>query len=163
MKGRNHPKTINGKPVVNASRSVSLHISPMDTKKGNVKNPGACAAALAAMREIPNCTAARVHLGRAYVYNEKKQHWVRFKTPESLRSEIIAFDRGGSFQPGEYKLRPLPPSELDPKIKNKARYEKHSGSDTNRSNTSRPAQAPVTKKHRKLHVVRGVRQSVVSR
>lgn len=153
MKGRNHRNSIGGKPVVDAARAVTLHISAMDTKKGGVKDPGACAAALAAMREIPNCTAARIHLGRAYIFNEKKKHWIRFKTPEALRGEIIAFDRGGSFEPGEYKLAPMSPSDLKPKPKT-----------FTSSNVGRDTPRPTkTKNPRKLHVVKGVRQHGANR
>lgn len=99
---------INGMRVVDATRSVTLHISQDDTKKGNTKDPGACAAARSCLREVKDCEAARIHLGRAYLKVGKK--WLRFKTSEALRSEIVAFDRGGTFEPGEYILRPMPPS-----------------------------------------------------
>jgi hypothetical protein len=147
MKTTNHRNSIGGKPVVNAKRGIKLHISATDTRTGRTKDPGACAAAKAAVREVPNCIAARIHLGRAYLLlNDGK--WRRYKTPEALRGEVIAFDRGGKFEPGEYKLMPMSPSDLKPK-----RPPPYSRSDTNRdSGTSE------TKQPRKFHVVRGVRQ-----
>lgn len=151
MKGRNFAQKINGKPVVNATRAITLHISPLDIKKGGLKSPGTCAAAQAAMREIPNCTMARIHLGRAYIFDAKKQVWNKFQTTDALRTEVVAFDRGGKFEPGSYKIRPLSPSDAEPKKKARA-VTGNSGGGTG------PLSSYIQKKPRKLHVVRGVRR-----
>lgn len=150
MKTTNWANKINGKPVVAAKRRLTLHISAADVRKGNTKDPGACAAALAAIREVPNCVAARVHLGRVYLLQKDK--WLKFKTPDALRSEIIAFDRGGKFQPGEYDLRPLSPSDL---VKKKKKTEYVSNREGSRTD--------IGKMPRKLHVVKGVRQHGANR
>lgn len=100
---------INGKPVVDARSPVVITITKRDCINGDTRDPGSCAAARALVREVPKCTKARVHLGRIYV--EVGARWYRYKTPMSIRSEIIAFDRGAEFSPGEYKLSPLCPSE----------------------------------------------------
>ncbi len=92
---------IAGKPVIDAKRPARIRINTRDVKRGAVKDPGSCAAALACMREF-HCTDARVHLGRTYV--KMGDHWRRYQTPQSLRAEIVAFDRGGKFAPGEYTL-----------------------------------------------------------
>ncbi len=154
MKGPPHTNMINGRPVVNATRKVLLHISAADAKKGNVKDPGACAAALAAIRAVPDTIAARIHLGRAYLLNKKTNKWMRYKTPDALRSEIVAFDRGGSFEPGDYELRPLSPSDSEPRRPGLkfARDPDRGGKGANK-----------TKHPRKLHVVRGVRQHGANR
>lgn len=94
---------INGKKVVDATKPISIHITKRDTTDGANKDPGACAAARAVKRDVPECVNARVHIGRVYVETEKK--WIRYETPDALRTEIIAFDRGGSFSPGDYKLQ----------------------------------------------------------
>jgi hypothetical protein len=94
---------INGKRVVDATRRAKIVITKRDTIKGDNKNPSGCAAARAAKRTLPDCISARVHIGRIYI--EQKKQWLRYFTPRSLRTEIIAFDRGGTFQPGEYVLR----------------------------------------------------------
>lgn len=153
MKTTSHRNEIAGKPVLNATKSVTLHISAADVKKGSVKDPGACAAALAAMREVPNCIKARIHLGRAYLQLTDGK-WRRYKTPESLRGEVIAFDRGGKFEPGEYILRPMSPSDLEPR-----REKNFVSSETNR----RGAKNAPSKSPRKFHVVRGVRQHGANR
>lgn len=100
---------INGKRVVDATRKQRIIVTKRDTIDGDNKNPSSCAAARAAKRDIPECISARVHIGRVYIEREKT--WVRYKTPEALRTEIIAFDKGGSFQPGEYELRPMAPTQ----------------------------------------------------
>jgi hypothetical protein len=100
---------IAGKKVVDAKRPVKIVITERDTKDGDNKNPSSCAAALAAKRDVPDCISARVHIGRVYI--EHRDKWVRYMTPESLRTEIVAFDRGGSFQPGDYVLKAPSPTE----------------------------------------------------
>lgn len=102
---------INGKKVVDATRKVKIKITPRDATEGDNKNPSSCAAARAAKRDVPHCISARVHIGRVYI--EQKDKWVRYNTPGSLRTEIIAFDRGGSFDPGEFELQPPPPSQTE--------------------------------------------------
>lgn len=89
---------INGKKVVDAKAPAKIAITEHDTKVGANKIPSQCAAALAAMRDVKDCISARVHIGRVYIETPKR--WVRYMTPEALRTEIIAFDRGGTFQPG---------------------------------------------------------------
>lgn len=93
---------INGKPVVDATKPIKIEITARDAKEGDNKNPSSCAAARAVKRDIAECVSARVHIGRVYVETPRK--WIRYETPDSLRTEIIAFDRGGSFAPGTYKL-----------------------------------------------------------
>jgi hypothetical protein len=95
---------INGKPVLNAKKPHKIEIKQVDITKASPKDPGACAAARAILRE-GTCLAARVHLDRTYIEHEK--HWTRFRTPESLRNEIIAIDRGGAFYPGTHELKVL--------------------------------------------------------
>lgn len=102
---------INGTTVVDATHKIVLEISPADIKKGNNKDPGACAAAQACVRQIPGVEAARVHIARTYLKVKNKEsgraQWVRFRTPPPLRNEIIAFDRGGKFAPGAYTLEKI--------------------------------------------------------
>lgn len=104
---------LDGLPVVDAIKRLTLHISDQDCKVGRTRRPESCAAALACLREVPGCTEARAHIARTYVKvgAGSKAHWVRYKTPGSLRGEILAFDRGGRFMPGEYELSPLPKSD----------------------------------------------------
>jgi hypothetical protein len=105
---------INGLPVRNLVKRISLVISAEDCKKATKKAPNSCAAALACVRRVPNCLESRVHIGRIFlrIKEGKKEYWLRGKAPQALRTEIIAFDRGGTFDPGVYIINPLAASEL---------------------------------------------------
>jgi hypothetical protein len=133
---------IDGVPVEDAAKPVKLHITKADVNKGNNKDPGGCAAAQACMREL-GAEAARVHIGRTYLKLGKK--WVRFHTPPALRSEIIAFDRGGTFEPGEYYLAPMQPTK---------KAGKRQGSKAGDRRATRKAPAKARAKH---HTVTGIR------
>jgi hypothetical protein len=99
-------KKIDGLLVTNAVRPVRLTVTASDIKNGAPKNPNGCAVALACVRQIPGATAAKVHLGRVYILIKGK--WQRWATPEYATRELVAFDRGGRFVPGEYDLLPVP-------------------------------------------------------
>jgi len=99
--------SINEIPIKDAKKSVVLHITKNDVNKGRSKKPGECAAALACKRDF-GATEARVHMSRVYL--RFNGHWERYKTSGALRSEIVAFDRGGRFEPGEYILLKMEPS-----------------------------------------------------
>lgn len=100
---------IDGLPVRDLTKPLRLVISEEDCRRGNSKTPSSCAAALAACR-LPKITEARIHIGRVFL-NVANKYWLRGKTPGALRTEIVSFDRGGKFEPGEYIVRPLCPSE----------------------------------------------------
>ena len=134
---------INGLPVVDAPKPLKLHITKSDVAKGNTKDPGACAAARACMREL-HAEEARVHIGRTYLKMGGK--WMRFNTGPALRSEIIAFDRGGTFEPGEYHLAALYPSE-------RPTGKRRGGQSPNKTRAERR----VSPKRRKPHTVTGIR------
>lgn len=101
-------KSINGKKVVDSNHSMALVIEDQDIKAGKMKDSAHCAAAQACVR-LMDAISARVHLSRTYV--EYPKRWLRFRTPSSLRTEIVSFDRGGKFKAGTYYLNPLSPSE----------------------------------------------------
>lgn len=98
---------INGVEVKDADEKLVVKITKDDVRKGSLKNANACAAANALCRQ-EHCDEARVHFSRAYIRKGKK--WLRFGVPPALRNEIIAFDRGGTFEPGEYILSPVQPT-----------------------------------------------------
>ena len=136
---------IAGLPVVDAPKKRTITITESDVQKGNTKDPAKCAAAQALLRE-KDCTEARVHIGRTYLKIGKK--WVRFHTPESLRGEIISFDRGATFQPGEYTLTPMQPAKRAGRTQGSAK--------------SAP-RTPPKKIRAKPHVVHGVRSHGANR
>jgi hypothetical protein len=97
--------TIGGLPVKYATKPIDLHITKRDCDKGQNKEPASCAAALACKREVDGCTDARVHL--SVIYLKVGNKWLKYRTPQSIRSEVISFDRGAYFAPGEYRLMPF--------------------------------------------------------
>lgn len=101
-------KEIDGKPVLDAKHQIVLHITSEDCQGADPKRPMTCAAAKAIKREM-KASDCRVHLSRVYI-RQNKGNWQRYKVPAALRSEIVAFDRGGIFEPGDYVLSPLQPS-----------------------------------------------------
>ena len=138
---------INGIKVVDAKKPLKLHITTGDVKKGANKNPGSCAAAQACLK-LPGVTQARVHISKTYI--QVGNRWMRFDTPKSLRSEIIAFDRGGKFAAGEYTLKPVIPAHKP--------TGKSQGTATSQS---RPYGSK--KKKRAYHVVKGLRKHGAAR
>lgn len=103
-------KGIDAIPIIDAKRPITLHITPKDCANANPKEPSTCAAAKCIKREL-GAIESRVHLGRVYI-RQNKGNWQRYQTPSALRNEIISFDRGGTFEPGEYTLLPIRPSHL---------------------------------------------------
>jgi hypothetical protein len=134
--------TIEGLPVVNAKRPIMLHVTPQDIKTARKFSPGNCAVAKACMREW-KVKEARVHLSRIYVRCNEK-NWVRYLTPRPMRSEIIAYDRGGEFLPSVYKVVPVCPS-------------KRTGKKQSQSPDKNKKSPALRKKRKPYTVVKGVR------
>lgn len=133
---------IDGLPIMDAKKPVKLIINDNDINKADPKEPKDCAVARACRRGL-HVKEVRVHLGRVYL-RQNEGNWVRYMTPRYLRSEIIAFDRGGKFVPGEYTLQAPGPSR---------RTKKAQGS---KKSKSRPVKSKT--KRRAPHVVTDVRQ-----
>lgn len=94
---------IDGLPVVDAKEPIKLSVIKADIEKADTKEPANCAVARACRREL-RAKEVRVHLSRVYV-KTNKGNWMRFKTPPAMRAEIIAFDRGGTFEEGNFTLQ----------------------------------------------------------
>lgn len=94
-------RTFEGLPVVDATHDIALHVLSIDVKNAKKNDPKSCAAAKAGQRELKK--DVRVFITRTYV--KEKNHWVRYKTPESVSREIVSFDRGSSFEPGTYIVK----------------------------------------------------------
>lgn len=100
---------INQLPIINAKRPLKIEITPRDIKSANRKNPSSCVVSQAC-KGMEHIEEIRTHLSRTYV-RSNEGNWVRYITPRALRDEIIAFDRGGSFEPGTYVLEAPPKSK----------------------------------------------------
>lgn len=132
---------LDGTPVKDAKKDVTVNISTRDCRRGSAKDPSKCAAALACRREL-SATDTRIHVGRCYLKIAGK--WLRYRPAQALRSEIIAFDRGGEFKPGQYLLRTIP---LDCTKRTKRAAAK-----------SGKGNGVKGKKNRRHHVVAGIRE-----
>lgn len=133
---------IGGKKVVDARKPLILYVNQTDINKGQVKDPTGCAIAQACKRQL-HAKSAMVHLARTYVEMDDK--WLRYRTPNSARTELVSFDRGKKFEEGVYKLPPLQPSKtkgVRQGGKDKPENEKYKGNTNARG---------------KHHVVTGVR------
>jgi hypothetical protein len=139
---------IQGIDVIDANEEIEVTITPNDIKLGKKKSAHECAAARALCREH-HAEAATVHLSRAYI--KKNGKWWRYSVPPMLRSEVIAFDRGGNFAPGDYTLKAVQPTQkLDAPAYRKLPRNR---------NGSRPQTGNRPKKP--YHVVAGVRGQMV--
>ncbi|SRR5260221_10479305 len=106
-KRQSKPRTFEGLQVVDGAKSFKLSISKDDIKNSKKNDPANCAAARACQRKFHK--EARVFLTRTYIKDKNK--WIRFVTPVSVGREITAFDRGAAFEPGEYQLNAVSPSQ----------------------------------------------------
>jgi len=137
---------IDGKPIIDATKPVTLEINANDIAKADRKEPLDCAVARACRREL-HAKKVRVHLTRIYImYNDGS--WRRYMTPPSMRSDIIGFDRGGTFPPGIFVLRP-PVGTRKTTGKRKGNAPKHTQARNN----------PNRKKRVKYHLTEDVRST----
>ena len=124
-KGRIRKKRLyKGLPVIDApaNTGIAITVTPSDVKGSRKVDPEHCAAARAGKRELKK--DVHVFMTRAYV--KEKKHWVRYMTPESVSREIVSFDRGSAFVPGNYKFRAPRAQEKLGQYKGKS-SEKHTG------------------------------------
>ena len=94
---------LDGKPVRDAKHRLLVNVTVKDIARAKKKKPDRCAVAIACRRQEK--VDAKVFITRAYLHNGNGE-WSRYMLPRSLQAELIAFDKGGSFEPGEYELRP---------------------------------------------------------
>jgi len=95
-------------PVVESTRHVGFYVGEELCRRGKRDNPGACALALAARRDIRGLQGVQVY--RAVAYLVFKTHIERFVISTATRKAIEHFDRTGEFRPGLYEFAPVNPS-----------------------------------------------------
>ena len=98
---------VGGRDVIDAKKSIEIEVTEQDTKHADHRNHTNCVMARACMKQ--EGTDAIVHVSRIYLKVKDKDLWIRYGVDGTLRTEIIAFDRGGYFAPGIYKLHKLQP------------------------------------------------------
>jgi len=98
-------QTLDGLPVYDATEPLWIEVIKEDVKANRRRDPERCALAAACTRTLH--VEAKAYLSRLYVRHD--DHWLRYMLPEAIRSEVAAFDRGGGFSSGTYRIPPLPP------------------------------------------------------
>jgi len=131
-------QTLDGLPVYDATEPLIIEIVKADIRSRDRKNPEKCALAQACKREL-HVTEARAYLSRLYI--KHGDHWLRYQLPETVRTEVASFDRGGGFSQGTYRIPPLSPS-------------KWSGGRTRGDGTGKPKTMPARQTHRKIEGLR---------
>lgn len=98
-------RQIDGYPIVDAGAPIKIAILPEDIITSDRQEPNNCVMARACRRAL-HCEEVRVHLSRVFVRMKRGKQWLRYDTPRALRTEIVAWDRGGTFEPGTFILKP---------------------------------------------------------
>lgn len=100
------PKILSDVVIQDGSNDICLKIEAGDIRRANAMDPMSCAAARALKRQYKVAEVC-VMRSRTYVnYGSKSDPlWCRYITPESLSREIVAIDRGGHFEPGDYTIK----------------------------------------------------------
>lgn len=93
--------------AVDADKPVEVAVSRKDCKDAQRLNPSECALARAARRDL-KADGVIIGISSSYVIKGKTAY--RFDTPESVKREIVSFDRHQDFAPGDYYLTPKSPS-----------------------------------------------------
>ncbi len=94
------------KPLIKSTTGKRIIVMQRDVKRGVRGDPAKCAFACASKRIDPDVIAVRFQLTRAYI--EYADRTEQYRLPQSMTREIVTFDRGGQFAPGEYELKPMP-------------------------------------------------------
>ena len=93
--------------VVDAERGAKIEVTPLDAKSKGVKDHAECAFAQACKRQM---RLDGVIISRSVAYLVKGKMARRFLLPSSVSREVVSFDRGAGFEPGEYLLSPISPA-----------------------------------------------------
>lgn len=89
------------KRVYDATEPLMIEVTSKDCDNKAVKNHTECAMAVALKRQEH---ATSVIVARRTAYVIKGQTAYRYGVGESIKSEIVSFDRGAVFEPGLYKM-----------------------------------------------------------
>lgn len=88
--------------VKDATKAVRIEVTKADVRTSAVKSHKGCAMAVACKRKMH---LDGVVISRSIAYLVKENLATRYEVPAALAREVVAFDRGGSFETGEYQLK----------------------------------------------------------
>lgn len=95
--------------VIEAKRPMIVSVNATDVQRARSKRPTACAMARACKRSHPEIQEAFFFKSCAYLQESDKI--TKYLLPSSVQKEIVAFDRAREFEPGNYHLSPVSPSQ----------------------------------------------------
>lgn len=106
----NHDRTLRGvqahiprvTSVTDAKSDALVHVTKRDVDWASKKNHSHCALARACEAMV-GVDAAIISRATAYLVYGKVA--IRYRLPTATINEVVAFDRGGDFMPGEYLLK----------------------------------------------------------
>lgn len=105
MPKKRGPNTLNGKPIVDATKPLPFKVTRRGINQARVACPMTCAIAKGLTRDK---RILSVRIGQKLALVETKLVATRYAIrPEDVR-KIRAFDKARYFEPGEYKLVPPP-------------------------------------------------------
>jgi len=93
--------------VTDASRNAVIEVTKKDVDSSKIKKHAECAMAVACKRKFH---VDGVVISRTVAYLVKGKRARRFHLPESVSREVVSFDRGAGFAPGNYELAAISPS-----------------------------------------------------
>lgn len=104
------PDLVRKAGMIDATNSIELEVTLADIRKAKPLDPTCCAVAQALKRQ--GFCQAIVMRSTTYINmgSLASPSWIRFATPNSLQRELIALDRGGRFEPGDYTINPHSPA-----------------------------------------------------
>lgn len=88
--------------VVDATEPITVEVTKGDERASKKRDLNHCAMAVACKRSM---VLDGVVMAMCTAYLIKGRKATRYKVPESVQREIVSFDRGAGFSPGEYRLR----------------------------------------------------------
>jgi hypothetical protein len=87
--------------VKDASKRLTLEVTKHDAANSHRKKHSECAMAVACKRAM-KLDGVIVSATTAYLIKDTVA--TRYELPMAAQKEVVAFDRGGGFSPGEYQL-----------------------------------------------------------
>jgi len=131
--------------VQDSKRTITVNVTPKDTKSGRKKDPNNCALAKACVRSK---IADIAIIGISFSYLIKGNKATRYKTLVGVGREITSFDRHQDFAEGlDYKLSKVSPSSrLNKEYKRKSGL--HTGTKINSNKIHHTDNIRIIKHHK---------------
>lgn len=131
--------------VTDADSDLLVNVTERDEKASKKKDHNECAMATAVKRQ-EKATSVIISASTAYVIRGTTA--TRYKVPEAVSKEVVSFDRGASFEAGDYKLKAVPKS---------GRLGSYRGRDT-RTDNNRPKTGGAAKRF--IHHTANIREGL---